>query len=108
MAALVPPLAATAQNVINFPNSPCGRKSRRERRAFREKKLLGRKLSPPSYAATRAAPIADLIRTVTKAQSRSRSRSDSPPNAGMIQYITSFGGDETPLEPPPPQIIKTR
>uniref|UniRef100_A0A1B6IL57 Suppressor of white apricot N-terminal domain-containing protein n=1 Tax=Homalodisca liturata TaxID=320908 RepID=A0A1B6IL57_9HEMI len=85
-----------------------GRKSRRERRAFREKKLLGRKLSPPSYAATRAAPIADLIRTVTKAQSRSRSRSDSPPNAGMIQYITSFGGDETPLEPPPPQIIKTR
>ncbi|XP_054262730.1 CLK4-associating serine/arginine rich protein [Macrosteles quadrilineatus] len=84
-----------------------GRKSRRERRAFREKKLVGRKLSPPSYAASKAAPIVDLIRNVPKAKSRSRSRSVSPPNAGMIQYITSFGGDEVPLEPPPPQAIKT-
>uniref|UniRef100_A0A1E1XRP2 Putative splicing factor arginine/serine-rich n=1 Tax=Amblyomma sculptum TaxID=1581419 RepID=A0A1E1XRP2_AMBSC len=66
-----------------------GRKSRRERRALREKKLKNRKVtSPPSYAA-RASPTYKPFR----AQSSSRSRSRSPPNMGEVTFITSFGGD---------------
>ncbi|XP_077536498.1 uncharacterized protein LOC144148850 [Haemaphysalis longicornis] len=66
-----------------------GRKSRRERRALREKKLKNRKVtSPPSYAA-RASPTYKAFR----AQSSSRSRSRSPQNAGEITFITSFGDD---------------
>ncbi|KAK3911971.1 CLK4-associating serine/arginine rich protein [Frankliniella fusca] len=74
-----------------------GRKSRRERRAFREKKLVGRKISPPSYA-TRSSPTYDPYRispnSRSKSKSQSRSRSTSPINAGEIQYITCFGGEE--------------
>ncbi|GFG33479.1 hypothetical protein Cfor_06766, partial [Coptotermes formosanus] len=69
-----------------------GRKSRRERRAFREKRLQGRKISPPSYAA-RTSPTYDPYRK-SQSKSRSRSRSHSPVNSGQITYITSFGGEE--------------
>lgn len=76
-----------------------GRKSRRERRAFREKKLVGRKISPPSYA-TKSSPTYDPYRmspkSRSKSKSQSRSRSTSPANAGVIQYITCFGGEEDP------------
>ncbi|XP_055947280.1 CLK4-associating serine/arginine rich protein-like isoform X1 [Argiope bruennichi] len=73
-----------------------GRKSRRERRALREKKLAGRKItSPPSdyfvkffsYAA-RDSPTYTPMR-----HSTSKSRSRSPPDAGKIMFITSFGGE---------------
>ncbi|OXU26407.1 hypothetical protein TSAR_009775 [Trichomalopsis sarcophagae] len=67
-----------------------GRRSRRERRAFREKKMIGRVMSPPSYAA-RESPEYNPYR---KSSSKSRSRSASPVNAGQITYITSFGGEE--------------
>ncbi|GFT05561.1 hypothetical protein NPIL_394872, partial [Nephila pilipes] len=64
-----------------------GRKSRRERRALREKKLAGRKItSPPSYAA-RDSPTYTPIRHST---SKSRSRSPEP---GKVMFITSFGGE---------------
>lgn len=72
-----------------------GRKSRRERRAFRERRLQGRKISPPSYAA-RTSPTYDPYRVST---SKSRSRSRSPVNAGQITYITSFGGEEDEEQP---------
>ncbi|GAB6031738.1 hypothetical protein CHUAL_009481 [Chamberlinius hualienensis] len=65
-----------------------GRKSRRERRAFREKKLLGRKISPPSYAA-RESPTKQNRRS----RSTSHSRSRSPVDDGKITFITSFGGE---------------
>lgn len=61
-----------------------GRKSRRERRLLREKRLMGRKLSPPSYAA-RESPSYDDYR------SKSSSRSPSPANQGKVEFITSFG-----------------
>ncbi|KAF3421410.1 LOW QUALITY PROTEIN: hypothetical protein E2986_00251 [Frieseomelitta varia] len=67
-----------------------GRRSRRERRAFREKKMIGRVMSPPSYAA-RESPEYNPYR---KSSSKSRSRSVSPVNTGQITYITSFGGEE--------------
>ncbi|XP_043605107.1 CLK4-associating serine/arginine rich protein-like isoform X1 [Bombus pyrosoma] len=67
-----------------------GRRSRRERRAFREKKMIGRVMSPPSYAA-RESPEYNPYR---KSSSKSRSRSVSPINTGQITYITSFGGEE--------------
>ncbi|XP_061928050.1 CLK4-associating serine/arginine rich protein isoform X2 [Apis cerana] len=67
-----------------------GRRSRRERRAFREKKMIGRVMSPPSYAA-RESPEYNPYR---KSSSKSRSRSISPVNTGQITYITSFGGEE--------------
>lgn len=65
-----------------------GRKSRRERRAQREKKYLGRPpLSPPSYAAKEDKPVKESF-----VESRSPSR--SPENSGKITYITSFGGED--------------
>ncbi|KAL0266894.1 UNVERIFIED_CONTAM: hypothetical protein PYX00_009319 [Menopon gallinae] len=67
-----------------------GRKARRERQAFREKKLMGRVMSPPSYAA-RKSPTYDKYSRSNKSQSRST----SPENTGQITYITSFGGDDS-------------
>lgn len=67
-----------------------GRKSRRERRAHRERRLANRIPSPPSYAA-RASPTYPAFR-----ESKSNSKSPSPINTGQITYITSFGGDEEP------------
>ncbi|XP_013191530.1 CLK4-associating serine/arginine rich protein [Amyelois transitella] len=68
-----------------------GRKSRRERRAHRDKKLATRVMSPPSYAVDAGA---------ARSRSASRSRSSSP-ETHAIQFITSFGDDEPPLPPKP-------
>ncbi|XP_014239835.1 CLK4-associating serine/arginine rich protein isoform X2 [Cimex lectularius] len=68
-----------------------GRKSRRERRAYREKKLAGRVISPPSYASRKSPTYRDY----RDSKSNSRSRSPSPMNSGKITYITSFGGEES-------------
>ncbi|XP_053399978.1 CLK4-associating serine/arginine rich protein-like isoform X2 [Mercenaria mercenaria] len=68
-----------------------GRKSRRERRIYKEKRLAGRKLSPPSYAA-RDSPKYEPYR---KSTSRSRSRSLTPPRRRRKMYITSFGDNES-------------
>lgn len=66
-----------------------GRKSRRERRALREKKLQGRKItSPPSYAARDSPTYKPCER-----HSTSKSRSRSPADGGKIMFITSFGGE---------------
>lgn len=67
-----------------------GRRSRRERRSHRERKLANRTASPPSYAA-KSSPV--RIRTN---RSKSRSRSLSPAILEKITYITSFGEDEEP------------
>lgn len=69
-----------------------GRKSRKERRAFRERTLVGRKLSPPSYAWRKSPSYEDYKALMSS--NRSRSKSASPQNSGKITYITSFGGDE--------------
>ncbi|XP_052273610.1 CLK4-associating serine/arginine rich protein-like isoform X2 [Dreissena polymorpha] len=69
-----------------------GRKSRRERRMYKERILAGRKLSPPSYAA-RDSPTYE--RYGRSSSSRSRSRSKSPPRHKRRKtYITSFGGND--------------
>ncbi|XP_068628766.1 CLK4-associating serine/arginine rich protein isoform X2 [Battus philenor] len=65
-----------------------GRKSRRERRAHRDKKLATRIVSPPSYAAPSCRQ-----RSLSRSLSRSASRSPSPENEN-IQFITSFGGED--------------
>lgn len=65
-----------------------GRKSRKERRALK-KKHMDRKFSPPSYAA-RASPTYAPYR---RSSSHSKSRSPTPPGAGTIKFITSFGGE---------------
>ncbi|EFA02634.1 hypothetical protein TcasGA2_TC008355 [Tribolium castaneum] len=65
-----------------------GRKSRRERRAHREKRLANRVISPPSYAA-RTSPTYPSFR-----KSKSPSKSPTPENSGKITYITSFGDEE--------------
>ncbi|KAJ8919513.1 hypothetical protein NQ315_002134 [Exocentrus adspersus] len=83
-----------------------GRKSRRERRAHREKRLANRVISPPSYAA-QASPTLPLFREESK--SKSRSRSPSPDNTGKITYITSFGDDEeTPSSSKPTYADKVK
>ncbi|CAH1390241.1 unnamed protein product [Nezara viridula] len=77
-----------------------GRKSRRERRAYRDKKLAGRKISPPSYASRKSPTYRDYCDL-----SRSRSKSASPVNSGKITYITSFSGEE-PVAATSPKIIQ--
>lgn len=72
-----------------------GRKSRRERRAHREKRLANRKISPPSYAARE--PV-----NVLETHQKSESRSPSPENTGKITFITSFGDEEEPQMPSKP------
>ena len=67
-----------------------GRKSRRERRAQRERRFAGRPMSPPSYAAKE-----ELVpRVLTENDS---SRSPSPDNT--VTYITSFGGEDELQQP---------
>ncbi|XP_026493997.2 CLK4-associating serine/arginine rich protein [Vanessa tameamea] len=69
-----------------------GRKSRRERRAHRDKKLATRVVSPPSYAAPSAFAAA------SRSPSRSPSRTPSPDHA-TIEFITSFGPDDDDKSP---------
>uniref|UniRef100_K1PYS1 Splicing factor, arginine/serine-rich 16 n=1 Tax=Magallana gigas TaxID=29159 RepID=K1PYS1_MAGGI len=68
-----------------------GRKSRRERRAYKEKKLAGRKLSPPSYAARDSPKYEPYQRR--SSSSRSRSCSPEEPKKTKVEFITSFGGE---------------
>ncbi|CAM5122464.1 unnamed protein product [Eretmochelys imbricata] len=73
-----------------------GRRSRRQRREFREKRLKGRKISPPSYA-RRDSPTYDPYKrspSESSSESRSRSRSPSPGQEEKITFITSFGGSD--------------
>ncbi|KAL3874069.1 hypothetical protein ACJMK2_037132 [Sinanodonta woodiana] len=84
-----------------------GRKSRRERRAYKEKRLAGRKISPPSYAARdspkyepyRRSGSRSRSRSHSHPRSRSNSRSRSKQRKAQVLYITSFGdhdsGDES-------------
>ena len=63
-----------------------GRKSRRQRRVLKERRMEGKAMSPPSYAA----------RKTSKSKSRSRNRSsesESDVGEGKVEFITSFGGD---------------
>uniref|UniRef100_A0A8C0IPW1 CLK4 associating serine/arginine rich protein n=1 Tax=Chelonoidis abingdonii TaxID=106734 RepID=A0A8C0IPW1_CHEAB len=73
-----------------------GRRSRRQRREFREKRLKGRKISPPSYA-RRDSPTYDPYKrspSESSSESRSLSRSPSPGQEEKITFITSFGGSD--------------
>ncbi|KAM8986036.1 CLK4-associating serine/arginine rich protein isoform 2-T3 [Guaruba guarouba] len=73
-----------------------GRRSRRQRREFREKRLKGRKISPPSYA-RRDSPTYDPYKrspSESSSESRSRSRTPSPGREEKITFITSFGGSD--------------
>ncbi|XP_037951235.1 CLK4-associating serine/arginine rich protein [Teleopsis dalmanni] len=66
-----------------------GRKSRRERRAQKERRIACRPFSPPSYAAKEDATKKDK-------DDDSDSRSPSPTDASTekITYITSFGAED--------------
>ncbi|XP_034660631.1 CLK4-associating serine/arginine rich protein isoform X2 [Drosophila subobscura] len=68
-----------------------GRKSRRERRAQKERRIANRPFSPPSYAAKE-----DKKGGKNEKDEESDSRSPSPAEAGpeKITYITSFGGED--------------
>ncbi|XP_078287180.1 CLK4-associating serine/arginine rich protein isoform X2 [Rhinoraja longicauda] len=71
-----------------------GRRSRRQRREFREKRLKGRKISPPSYARRDSPTYDPYKRSQSESSSGTRSRSNSPTHEEKITYITSFGGSE--------------
>ncbi|KAJ2951824.1 hypothetical protein O0L34_g13987 [Tuta absoluta] len=75
-----------------------GRKSRRERRAHRDKKLAARVASPPHYACVSDAPRSP--RSLSPARSASRSASPEPEN---IEFITSFGGEDEARPSSPPK-----
>ena len=68
-----------------------GRKSRRERRSQREKRILGRVISsPPSYAAKQEQEKPNEV----DEESDKSSRESKSPSVEKITYITSFGGEE--------------
>ncbi|CAJ0955843.1 unnamed protein product [Ranitomeya imitator] len=71
-----------------------GRRSRRQRREFREKRLKGRKISPPSYARRDSPTYDPYRRSQSETSSASRSRSPSQGREEAITFITSFGGSE--------------
>lgn len=62
-----------------------GRKSRRERRAQRERRFAGRTISPPSYAA-KEEPIGLADEDEDRVDSAD-SRSSSPENSGKVSHI---------------------
>ena len=68
-----------------------GRKSRRERRSQREKRVLGKPLSPPSYAAKEEKVKSFNDEDEDEKSSPENSKSPSPEK---ITYITSFGGED--------------
>ncbi|XP_018085572.1 CLK4-associating serine/arginine rich protein isoform X2 [Xenopus laevis] len=71
-----------------------GRRSRRQRREFREKRLKGRKISPPSYARRDSPTYDPYRRSQSDSSSVSCSRTPSPGREEAITFITSFGGSE--------------
>ncbi|XP_071981674.1 CLK4-associating serine/arginine rich protein isoform X2 [Engystomops pustulosus] len=71
-----------------------GRRSRRQRREFREKRLKGRKISPPSYARRDSPTYDPYRRSQSESSSASRSRSPSQGREEAITFITSFGGSD--------------
>ncbi|XP_040298118.1 CLK4-associating serine/arginine rich protein isoform X2 [Bufo bufo] len=71
-----------------------GRRSRRQRREFREKRLKGRKISPPSYARRDSPTYDPYRRSQSESSSASRSHTPSPGREEAITFITSFGGSE--------------
>nr|DBA20838.1 TPA: hypothetical protein GDO54_017581 [Pyxicephalus adspersus] len=71
-----------------------GRRSRRQRREFREKRLKGRKISPPSYARRDSPTYDPYRRSQSESSSGSRSHTPSPGKEEAITFITSFGGSE--------------
>lgn len=77
-----------------------GRKSRRERRSQREKRILGKPftLSPPSYATKQEKTKED---DEEDEESEKSSRDSKSPSVEKITFITSFGGDEEQLQPHP-------
>lgn len=74
-----------------------GRKTRRERRSQREKRIMGKPLSPPSYAAKEEKPKPIIEDEEDDDKSSNHSRS---PSAEKITFITSFGGEDE-LKPHP-------
>ncbi|XP_026478182.1 CLK4-associating serine/arginine rich protein-like isoform X2 [Ctenocephalides felis] len=64
-----------------------GRKSRRERRQHKEKRLLDHHFTSFSFAVEKAPEEGPKVE-------KSVSRSPSPSSLGQITYITSFGGEE--------------
>jgi splicing factor, arginine/serine-rich 16 len=72
-----------------------GRKSRRERRSQREKRILGKPftLSPPSYAAKEEKAQGE-DEDEEDEESEKSSRNSKSPSVEKITYITSFGGEE--------------
>ncbi|KAM5146962.1 CLK4-associating serine/arginine rich protein isoform 1-T1 [Mantella aurantiaca] len=76
-----------------------GRRSRRQRREFREKRLKGRKISPPSYARRDSPTYDPYRRSQSESSSASRSHTPSPGREEAITFITSFGGSEDESAP---------
>lgn len=68
-----------------------GRKSRRERRSQREKRIMGKPFtfSPPSYAAKE-----EKLSENEADESEKSSRESKSPSVEKITYITSFGGED--------------
>ena len=85
-------IAKTAKQEEDEKSAFSGRKSRKERRILKEKRLAGRVPSPPSYATY------DNRQHNRHSSSENSSRSPSPEitkrNEGKVEYITTFGDEQ--------------
>jgi len=73
-----------------------GRKSRKERRILKERRLAGRIPSPPSYATyDHDKKRKSMDRSSSDESSRSASPVDRRATPGKVEYITTFGEENT-------------
>lgn len=87
--------AKTAKAEEEEKSAFSGRKSRKERRILKEKRLAGRIPSPPSYATYEDSNAGK--KTLKDSSSEESSRSASPPDrrtTGKVEYITTFGEEQ--------------
>ena len=89
--------AKTAKQEEDEKSAFSGRKSRKERRILKEKRLAGRIPSPPSYATYEHSGTKSAAATRRDSSSEESSRSPSPNRGGgtgKVEYITTFGDEK--------------
>lgn len=89
--------AKTAKAEEDEKSAFSGRKSRKERRILKEKRLAGRIPSPPSYATYDhdKKHRKSMDRSSSDESSRSASPVDRRATPGKVEYITTFGEENT-------------
>ena len=96
-------IAKTAKQEEDEKSAFSGRKSRKERRILKEKRLAGRIPSPPSYATYENRHGENDQNSSSENSSRSASPDTNQRSEGKVEYITTFG-----FEPEQPESVQSK